>query len=188
MIHHLKLPWQPALLALIMAGGYACTSAETSVGTGTEMAEGKGSDVPASPAGGDTLELVRFASSAAPLAVNSGLEQPANIVVTSRPEWVTMWQAIWNRQDPPPPLPEVDFGANVVVVAAMGTRPNSGYAVVVDSVYRFATHVEVVVRKVSPGASCITAQMMTAPLDAARIPRPDREVRFRDKAVVVECD
>jgi hypothetical protein len=183
--------WRITPYVLIVTVGYGCRLAEAPQAAGDRMASGleEEREVVAAPsAAGDRLALVRFAPGPAPLAVYSGLDQAANFIVSSRAEWAGVWGAVWGRQEPVPELPDVDFRVNVVIVAAMGVQSGGGYAVYVDSAYQRDSHVEVFLRKVSSGASCMTNPATTAPVDAAWFPRPEHEVRFTEVAMTVECD
>jgi hypothetical protein len=80
------------------------------------------------------------------------------------------------------PLPEIDFSKEMIVVAAMGLRPSSGYAILIDGACEVDGKVEVFVSSVEQ-VSCGDIGVfpaMTAPADAVRIPRSDLPVVFRE--------
>lgn len=64
----------------------------------------------------------------------SGLTQSEQRVVRNQTDWVRLWDQLYAGVSPKPPLPRVDFGQEVVLVAAMGERPNSCYGVEVVEV------------------------------------------------------
>ena len=87
-----------------------------------------------------------------------------------------------------PPLPEIDFSREMVVVAAMGRRPSTSYAIIIDSAYeRNDYRLEVVVRSVENRKGCMAMAMMTAPIDIVRLPKTERSVIFREIEVVPDC-
>jgi hypothetical protein len=116
------------------------------------------------------------------------------VVIRDRDAWLDVWKRI-HRLDPnrgphpePPPLPEIDFSREMIVVAAMGARPTSGYAIVIDGAYAYDRNyrLEVVVRSVE-NRNCAAFQVMTAPVDIVRLPRTERFVVFREVEVVPDC-
>jgi len=87
----------------------------------------------------------------------------------------------------PPPAPQIDFSHNMLLVVTMGSKPTSGYDIVVDGVYEHANQLEVVVRNVSPGRSCFTLQYMTQPVDIVEVEKREGSVVFRDVDIVTDC-
>ena len=125
---------------------------------------------------------------------DSGIWDQLRLVVRDREAWVDVWKRI-HRLHPyrgpspePPPLPEIDFSREMVMVAAMGRRPSSGYAIIIDRAYVYERNyrLEVVVRSVE-NRKCGGFAIMTAPVDIVRLSRTDRTVIFRETEVVPEC-
>lgn len=115
-----------------------------------------------------------------------GLEAPATLVVRDR----DMWQSIWiqiHRGGFAPPLPEVNFSTDMIVVVALGAKPTSGYAVTVTAASETGRVVTVETDSVSPGPNCVTLQVITYPTDVVRMPRRDGEVGFRITPKVTSC-
>lgn len=81
----------------------------------------------------------------------------------------------------------IDFGREMVVVAALGSRPSAGYNVVIESAERDSSGIEVALRRVSPAPGCPVAAVMTQPIDLARIPASEQPVRFKETSVLVPC-
>ena len=105
------------------------------------------------------------------------------LVVRDRDTWVQVWSRL-NTHPKSLPLPEIDFTREMLVVAAMGSRPNSGYRIVIDKAYLYESYprLEVVIRSIDntkcPGLGHF--DVMTSPVDIVRLPRTDRPVVFRD--------
>jgi hypothetical protein len=124
---------------------------------------------------------------------NSGIGDPLRIVIRDGDAWREMWKRIHSPDadhDPIselPPLPEIDFSREIVVVVASGARANGGYAIIVDGAYERDDRLEIVVRSVSPGKGCFNVQMVTQPVDIVRLPKTERSVVFRENEVVHEC-
>jgi hypothetical protein len=124
-----------------------------------------------------------------------GIWDQLRLVVRDREVWVDVWKRI-HWLDPyrgpypePPPLPEIDFSREMVVVAAMGRRPSSAYAVVIDSAHAYERNyrLEIIVRSVENRKGCAAFAVMTAPIDIVRLPKTDRSVIFRETEVVPDC-
>jgi hypothetical protein len=124
----------------------------------------------------------------------SGIWDQFRLVVRDRDLWVEVWKRI-HSIDPDnlnsnggqlPSLPEIDFSREIVIVAAMGRRPSSGYGIFIDSAYERNDRLEVVVRSVE-NRRCGGFTMMTAPVDIVRLPKTDRPVLFRETEVVLDC-
>jgi PrcB C-terminal len=130
-----------------------------------------------------------------PFMTICGIWDQLRLVVRDREAWVDVWKRIhavdpYRRQYAEPPLlPEIDFSREMVVVAAMGQRPSSAYAIVIDSAYAYERNyrLEIVVRSVENRKRCGAFTVMTAPVDIVRLPKTDRSVIFRETEVVPDC-
>jgi hypothetical protein len=138
------------------------------------------------PAAGQSVRLIRLAPGADSLTVNSGLTESTRLVVRDAATWKTTWSRIWTAI-PAPPLPTIDFSREMVIVVGLGTRPTSGHAIVIESAATEGGSLNVVVRTDTPGPGCLSAQMLTSPVDVARVPRSDATVQFSDRNVTRNC-
>lgn len=133
------------------------------------------------------VPLERFRDGATAFSSYSGITDSASIVLRDSASWRQVWQRINRPFIPQPPLPSVDFGHDMVVVAALGNRPSAGYDVVIERADVDESGVEVAVRRTMPAAGCPVAAAETQPVDLARIPATDRPVRFRERSVTMPC-
>ena len=132
-----------------------------------------------------------------PFMTVSGVWDQLRLVVRDRETWVDLWRRIHSiSPDNPnpnggqlPPLPEIDFSREILVVAGMGRRPSSAYAIIIDAAYNYERNyrLEIVVRSVENRNGCGAATVMTAPIDIVRLPKTDRTVIFREREVVPDC-
>ena len=105
-------------------------------------------------------------------------------VIRNREEFIDFWKRLHGRVPPGGfviPLPEIDFSKEMIVVAAMGQRPSSGYSILIDGACEVDGQIEVFVssvEEVSCGMGVFPS--MTAPADAVRLPRSDLPVVFRE--------
>jgi protease stability complex PrcB-like protein len=117
----------------------------------------------------------------------SGLIEPQRLVVRDPAAWAEVWTAIWRSHSPLPELPQVDFAREMLVVVALGARPNGGYGILVDSAIATADDVDVWIRAISPGPSCVVTTAVSQPVDIARLPRSDGVLRFHDRTEERAC-
>ncbi len=107
-------------------------------------------------------------------------------VIKSRDEFSDFWKRLTGRVPPGqwvPPLPEIDFSKEMIVVAVMGQRPTSGYSNVIDGACEVDGQVEVFISNVED-VSCIGVfDALTYPADAVRLPRSDLPVVFRETQI-----
>lgn len=123
----------------------------------------------------------------------SGIGEKLRMVIRDRDAWREMWKRIhspnhgYGSVTELPPLPEIDFSREMIVVAAMGGQPSSAYAIVVDGAYERDDRLEIVVRSVSPGKGCMALAVVTAPVDVVRMPKTERSVVFRETEIAHDC-
>lgn len=117
-----------------------------------------------------------------------GLERPATFVVRDPDTWQSTWNQMHQRTlGGPPPLPAIDFATEMIAVAALGAQPNSGYAITLTGATDAHGFVTVEALSTSPGPNCLTLQVITYPMDVARLPRRDGTVGFRLTPDVTSC-
>jgi hypothetical protein len=134
-----------------------------------------------------SVPLARLRPEPYSLTSYSGLHQPQRLVVRDEVAWREVWTAIWRGHSPEPPLPEVDFLQDMLVVVALGQRPMGGFGILADSAFTDNEELVIRVRTIAPGARCFTTGALTQPVDVARVPRMDLAVRFWDQPEVYDC-
>jgi hypothetical protein len=122
----------------------------------------------------------------------SGYAEPARLVIRSQDEWASAWATIHEGVSGTPaslpPLPPVDFSADMVVVAATGTRGSAAYDIVITNAALDAGTLRVGVVETKAGAGCGYAAVLTRPVAAATVARHDGAVEFVDDNVSVPCE
>ena len=120
-------------------------------------------------------------------AYGSGILKPLRMVIRNRDAWLKIWEQLSSQQQPSPPLPEIDFSREMLIVVAMGQRNTGGFSIIVDGVYERDKKLEVVVKSTSPGQNCGTFQALTQPVDIIRLQKSDHSVVFRETDVTNDC-
>jgi hypothetical protein len=119
-------------------------------------------------------------------AVTSGFTEPAELVLRDRAALESAWRTLHDGIAGNP-VPTVDLSTRMVVLVALGPRNTGGHAIHVDSVTADGSRATVHYTATSPGPACMTAQMLTSPVDAVSAPRADGPVRFERRNVVQQC-
>jgi protease stability complex PrcB-like protein len=117
----------------------------------------------------------------------SGLREPRRAVISEESEWISLWQAIHPDANPPP-RPEVNFGEQIVIVAALGERPTGGFAIRIDSVRSSDTGRQVFVTTTKPGTTCMTTQVLTQPVHIVTAPVAGGSTRFVEAETTKDCE
>lgn len=118
----------------------------------------------------------------------SGIEARTRRAIRTEGEWAAFWAEVYEGRSPPPARPDIDFGDEVVIVAAMGQRRTGGHAIEVDRVYQTPAGLVAEVVETSPAPDCVLSQAITAPVHAVRVPVTGRQVRFVERRRQRECE
>jgi hypothetical protein len=119
-----------------------------------------------------------------------GFWEPVRLVIREPIQFNLFWKRLHSpdpTHDPVslPPVPEIDFSREMIVVAAMGQRPSSGYWIIIEGACETDEHLEISVRSIN-GRRCTALGIFTAPVDVVRIPRTNLPVVFRETEI--NCD
>jgi hypothetical protein len=136
---------------------------------------------------GPNIPVVRLRAEPYSFEFYSGLNTPARLVVRDAAAWQSLWAQIYQRRFPVPPVPAIDFSREMLVVVALGSRSSGGYGILIDGASGEGANVTIAVRSISPAPTCGVTGALTQPVDIARLPRKDGEVRFLERAEVKEC-
>lgn len=117
----------------------------------------------------------------------SGYDERARRVIRDRDTWIRVWLRVTTSASSRP-VPQVNFDQHVIIFAAMGTKPSTGYAIEITELYRRGPDIYAVVRERSPGRGCLVGQAITAPVTAALVPRTSGRVHFVERATVHDCE
>ncbi|MGH7616843.1 MAG: protease complex subunit PrcB family protein [Gemmatimonadaceae bacterium] len=133
------------------------------------------------------VSLERLRDGARAFSSYAGIGDPMRTVIRDSTAWREFWEQLNRPFVPRPALPPIDFGRKMVVVAALGTRPNAGYDVVIEGAHRDSAGIRISLRVAAPASGCPVATVMTQPVDLALLAVSDQPVRFDERDVVVSC-
>lgn len=86
-----------------------------------------------------------------------------------------------------PSMPEIDFTHDMVIVAAMGSQPATGFSIRIDSVSVHGSAAQVHILLSIPGSLCVEGGVFTTPVDIVAVTKTVAIVEFHDRLVTVEC-
>lgn len=110
----------------------------------------------------------------------SGVDARRGELITDSGRWSAVWSEIHRRSSPPPPLPSVDFGSEMVLFAALGQEPDACWSIGIESVEATGDRsLQVSVAETRRPMSCACLAVVVNPVHAVRLPRRGRSASFR---------
>jgi protease stability complex PrcB-like protein len=92
--------------------------------------------------------------------------------------WASKWVVLQGNRRPEPPLPDVDWATDMVVLLVCGTRSSGGYGVTIESIVGDGGWVEVRAVERRPGRGAFTTAALTNPYHAVTVGADDRAERL----------
>lgn len=119
---------------------------------------------------------------------SAGMRSHVNLVVRDDTQWAKVWETIWgDREEGSPALPQIDFRAESIVVAALGGRPSGGYRVTIDVELIAPKAVLAQVTEHQPAPGCTATAIVTYPTAVVIVPVTTTTVSFRSRTVEESC-
>lgn len=112
----------------------------------------------------------------------SGFERPVQQKVADPETWAKVWRQVQARVSPAPPLPEVDFARETLLVVAAGEKRSGGIGIAVRRITREGGSLVVEVHERCPPAGAQVLTVLTYPVQIVRLQlqaAPDEPLRFR---------
>jgi hypothetical protein len=114
----------------------------------------------------------------------SGLTEPGRLVIRDATTFVRVWRRAFGTGQP---LPSIDFGRRMVIVASMGTQPTGGFSILVSDVSTEAGTIVVGVVNQVPGPNCVVTDSQTSPVDFVLVSALRGTVEFRERTGIDDC-
>ena len=113
--------------------------------------------------------------------LHSGIAEKRREVVRDQESWARLWSEIHRRQDSAGQPPAVDFSRQMLILAALGTRPTGGFAVKVRGVSTRGEQLEVVVLESCPAQGAMVTAALTQPVEVVRVARLSQTPTFKEQ-------
>ncbi len=114
-------------------------------------------------------------------------EKAFRLVIKSHDQFSDFWKRVIGPISPGnwiPPLPEVDFSKEMLIISAMGQRPSPGYWTIIDGACEADGQVEIFISNLEGGLGCgASLGVVTYPADAVLIPRTELPIVFRETQI-----
>lgn len=117
--------------------------------------------------------------------LQSAVRIPVARAITEPDAFAQVWAAITANDPSRPPLPQVDFAEETVLVVLLGERPTAGFASRVVDVQLATDIAQVRLQLIAPAPGAMVAQVVTTPFLIAAIPVTGVEVVFTGDPVEV---
>jgi PrcB C-terminal len=96
---------------------------------------------------------------------HTGIGESRRLVIRNANQWAEFWAELGQGD-----RPEVDFTSNVVIAVASGQRPSGGHEIAIQRVRSSQGELIVEVVETTPGPNCMTASVLTQPVDVVVVP------------------
>lgn len=120
-------------------------------------------------------------------ASHSGVTASRTQVVREDETWRQTWEEIHARQSERPARPAIDFGQEMLLLAALGERESGCYSVRITGVTDQGSRLVATVEEIVAGAGCACTQALTHPVHVVRLPRRSDPVEFETRRTVNRC-
>ena len=111
--------------------------------------------------------------------------KPTQLVIRDQQTWNAEWPHLSGDLSAPP---LIDFTDTMVLIAALGERPSSGYQVTMDNIRIVqGGSLAVVVMETRPGEGCGLLQVTTTPAQLMLAPKTSSGVVFSAASQVRNC-
>jgi hypothetical protein len=117
----------------------------------------------------------------------SGIINQRLETVRDKVAWRAFWQEHGKGLSPAPPLPEVDFSREMLVVAFAGQKTTGGYQLNLVGFKPRKTQITISLSLTQPGPDCIVAQASTQPYVIAKVAQSNKPANFRLSAKTFSC-
>ncbi len=114
--------------------------------------------------------------------VISPLDSASYQVILDQNTWAAVWARLVADHAPPaPPVPTIDFGSRVVILAAAGELPTQLHAFRIDQIHLQNGILQITVVQDWPATQCGSLPVVTYPVDIVSVARVATEATFLTK-------
>ncbi len=114
----------------------------------------------------------------------SGIDTPERLVIRDEAALAALWSRLGTGERQPP----IDFGRELVVVAAAGVKATGGHSISMGRAILRNDELVVEVTRTAPSPDCMTTQVLTQPVDVVALAAEGvKKWRFAEREEVGGC-
>lgn len=110
----------------------------------------------------------------------SGIQEVKRVVIRDAVAWEKFWQEHAAKATPVPPLPEIHFQQEMVIITTLGTKRSGGHRIEIREVAAHGKELKVTVQTAAPKPGGMTISALTAPYHFIALPRSEAVVIFHE--------
>ena len=158
--------WRTAAAAAVLAAGLVsgCRKMEESPG-GAAASDGSA---------GDAVAILR----GIPAESSGGFHDAANTIARDGKSWERLWEQANREHSPIPRAPAVDFGKEMVALAAMGEKPTPGWSIEIVGARNLDGKFRILYAEHAPDGKKAVPPLPTSPWHAVVLPKSDDPVEW----------
>lgn len=111
-----------------------------------------------------------------------------NIAIRSEKEYKSFWKELYEKRDPTPKRPSIDFSKNILLFTIRKQKPTGGYATQISKAVKTDNELAVKITNTDPGDNCMTTQALTTPFQLVKVKKVDKPIKFYEKTVKKDCN
>jgi len=117
----------------------------------------------------------------------SSVSDKRHLLIKNSEDYQKLMSEVYANLDQMPRIPDADFTKNYIIAVFMGPRSTGGYSVSIDKIKESSSRITVYTVENSPGKNCVVTQGESRPYIIVRIPKIDKEVKFKTKEIIKDC-
>lgn len=117
----------------------------------------------------------------------SSVSDKRQVVIRNNEDYQKLLNEVYKDLDQMPRFPDADFTRNSIIAVFSGPKSTGGYSVSVDKIKESSGKITVNVIETAPGKNCKVTEMESRPYIIVRIPKADKDVKFKTKEIVKDC-
>jgi hypothetical protein len=117
----------------------------------------------------------------------SSVSDKRQVAIKNNEDYQKLMSEVYKDLDQMPRFPDADFTKNSIIAVFMGPKSSGGYSVSIDKIKESSGKITVYTIETAPGKNCVVTQAETRPYIIVRIPKIDKEVKFKTKETVKDC-
>jgi hypothetical protein len=109
-------------------------------------------------------------------------------VARTHRSWESHWRRLHSGRGDIPPIPDVDWAAEIAVGYVLGSRPAGGYEAQIETLLAADGWLDVCALEIQPGPNCVTTAVVVNPFHVVAITARAGALRLVQRIEIRDCD